>query len=63
MTNHAAPASDAAARLTPGAGLVVVVLLSLGLWAVIFISRSDPLARSKAFSRAQSATVARCPRR
>ena len=38
MTNYTAPASDAAARLTPGAGLVVVVLLSLGLWAAIWLA-------------------------
>ena len=38
MTNYTAPASDAGARLTPGAGLVVVVLLSLGLWAAIWLA-------------------------
>jgi hypothetical protein len=38
VTNYTAPASDAAARLTPGAGLVVVLLLSLGLWAAISLA-------------------------
>jgi hypothetical protein len=33
-------ASDAAPRLTPGAGLVVVLLLSLGLWAAIWLALS-----------------------
>jgi len=32
--------SDAAAGLTPGAGLVVVLLLSLGLWAVKWLGLS-----------------------
>jgi hypothetical protein len=35
---HIAPAGDAAARATPGAGLVVVVLLSLGLWAATWLA-------------------------
>jgi len=32
--------SDAAARLTPGAGLVVVLALYLGLWAAIWLALS-----------------------
>ena len=32
--------SDATARLTPGAALVVVLFLSLGLWAVLWLALS-----------------------
>lgn len=38
MTDYTTPASDAAARLTPGAGVIMVLLLSLGLWAAIWLA-------------------------
>jgi hypothetical protein len=70
VTNYIAPAGDAAARAIPGAALVVV-LLSLGLWAatlagtlllgrgVVWIAQiRDPLAEIPSFG--ERPLIARC---